>query len=172
MATATSNTTLDATLFSKTIIKAWTLQITRINEFLASTSDDVLQRETASGRNTGVYLLGHLIATNDGIFPLLAFGEKLYPELAKVFITSPDKSGQQFPPIDTLKKYWNDVNNKLTSHLVSLEPEEWLGRHEAVTPEDFAKEPHRNKLNVIISRTTHMSYHLGQLIYLKEKEIE
>jgi len=36
----------------------------------------------------------------------------------------------------------------------------------AVSDEDFSKEPHRNKLNVIINRTNHMSYHLGQLILL------
>ena len=153
-------------------MKAWTLQITRINEFLAATSDDILQKETAPGRNTGVYLLGHLIATNDGLFPLLGFGDKLYPDLGKVFISSPDKSGLQFPTVDTLKKYWSDVSEKLTDHLNNLEPEEWLSRHEAVSPEDFVKEPYRNKLNVIISRTTHMSYHLGQLIYLKEKSAE
>jgi hypothetical protein len=36
-----------------------------------------------------------------------------------------------------------------------------------VSPEDFAKEPHRNRLNVLISRTNHMANHIGQLLLLK-----
>lgn len=33
--------------------------------------------------------------------------------------------------------------------------------------EGFAKEAHRNKLNIIIIRTTHLTYHTGRLILLK-----
>jgi hypothetical protein len=36
---------------------------------------------------------------------------------------------------------------------------DWFSRHMLVSPEDFAKEPHRNKLNVIINRTNHMANH-------------
>ncbi|HTE07225.1 MAG TPA: DinB family protein [Flavitalea sp.] len=162
----------DTSMFSKTILKAWTLQVARINEFLNTVSDDVLVRETAPGRNSGTYLIGHLIAVNDGLFPLLGFGNKLYPELEKVFISSPDNAGQQFPLIADLRKYWINVNEKLLEHFTALDPEAWVSKHEAVNDEDFAKEPHRNKLNVVISRTTHMSYHLGQLAYLKKREIK
>jgi hypothetical protein len=49
-----------------------------------------------------------------------------------------------------------------------MKPQDWLGRHTAVSEEDFQKEKHRNKLNVLISRTNHAGYHLGQLVYLKE----
>ncbi len=38
----------------------------------------------------------------------------------------------------------------------------------AVTAEDFAREPHRNKLNIVLNRTGHVSYHLGQLVLLKK----
>ena len=37
----------------------------------------------------------------------------------------------------------------------------------ATIEEDFIKEPHRNKLNIILTRTTHLSYHTGQLALLK-----
>jgi hypothetical protein len=33
-----------------------------------------------------------------------------------------------------------------------------------VSDEDFAKDPGRNRLAVVPSRTNHMSYHLGQII--------
>jgi hypothetical protein len=50
-----------------------------------------------------------------------------------------------------------------------MKADEWFNKHTAVSAEDFAKEPHRNKLNVIVNRTNHTSYHLGQLVYLVKK---
>jgi hypothetical protein len=122
--------------------------------------------ETAPGRNSGVYLIGHLIAVTDSLFPILGFGERLYPELNKIFIESPDKSGLQMPAITELKEYWNKVNAKFAVHISEVPAEEWFTRHNNVSEADFAKEPHRNKLNIIINRTNHTSYHLGQLVYL------
>jgi hypothetical protein len=40
-----------------------------------------------------VYLVGHLAAISDAMLPLLAFGEKQFPQLENVFIDNPDKSG-------------------------------------------------------------------------------
>jgi hypothetical protein len=45
--------------------------------------------------------------------------------------------------------------------------EQWLEKHTSVSDEDFAKEPHRNKLSVLISRTNHLANHIGQLLFLK-----
>jgi hypothetical protein len=104
------------------------------------------------------------------MLPLLGFGQKLYPQLEEPFIKSADKSGHAFPPAPELRKYWNEVNNHLNRHINQLQPEGWLARHNSVSEEDFAKEPHRNKLSVLISRTTHMSYHQGQLAWLKKKK--
>ena len=46
-------------------------------------------------------------------------------------------------------------------------PDDWFSRHTAMTDEDFEKEPGRNKLSVVINRTNHMAYHLGQLVLVK-----
>jgi len=43
-----------------------------------------------------------------------------------------------------------------------------LHKHTSVSEEDFAKEPHRNRLNVLTTRTTHLASHYGQLIFLKK----
>ncbi len=157
-------------MFSKTILKSWTLQVSRINQLIESIGDDALLAETAPGRNTGIYLLGHLAAVHDGLFPLLGFGEKLYPQLNGIFIEAADKSGQELPSLAEVKKYWMEINDKLLDEFNVLEPEEWLSRHNAVSAADFAKEPYRNKLNVLVTRIAHMSYHLGQLVYLKERK--
>lgn len=55
----------------------------------------------------------------------------------------------------------------LSQKMNSLSAEDWFQKHTAVTAEDFAKEPHRNKLNIIITRTSHLQYHTGQLALLK-----
>ncbi|MEP7318201.1 MAG: DinB family protein [Panacibacter sp.] len=154
-------------VFIKMVLSNWELQNERLNQMLASVSDEQLLKETAPGRNTGIYLLGHLTAVSDGILPLLGLGDKLYPQLQDIFLTSADKSGHEFPSVTELKNCWNQVNATLADKFASMQTNHWFGRHMSVSEEDFAKEPHRNKLNVIINRTNHQSYHLGQLIYLK-----
>lgn len=156
-------------LFIKMAVDAWNTQCTRLTKLFDALSDEQLATDTAPGRNTGIYLLGHLVAVTDGMLPLLGLGEKLYPQLEKLFITSPDKSGLEFPPVQELRKYWNEINAKLSAHITTTTADEWFTKHNAVSAEDFAKEPHRNKLNLLINRTNHNSYHLGQLIYLKPK---
>ena len=164
-----NKTPISETIFVKMVMLAWQTQNTRVNELLKSLSDEQLSQETAPGRNTGIYLLGHLAAVNDSLFKLLNLGERLHPELDAVFLDNPDKSGMEMPTVDVLKNYWMGINSKLTEHFNKMQPDEWFLRHSAVSEEDFIKEPHRNKLNVLITRTTHQSYHLGQLAYLKNK---
>ena len=151
----------------KMIIAEWQKQNSRVDKLLETLSDEQLSAETAPGRNSGIYLLGHLTAVNDGLFPLLGFGEKLHPELENIFLTNPDKADLSKPALAELKNYWKEINVKLTQHIDSLQTDEWFTRHNSVSAEDFAKEPHRNKLNIIINRTNHQSYHLGQMTYLK-----
>jgi hypothetical protein len=148
-------------------LKSWTTHVNRITQLIGSLSNDALAKEIAPGKNTGIYILGHLVAVNDGMLKLMGLGAPLYPHYADPFITSPDKSGKQFPPIEELRSAWTKVNETLMTSFQSMRPSDWLDRHTSVSPEDFAKEPHRNKLNIVISRTTHLAYHLGQLVLLK-----
>jgi hypothetical protein len=156
-------TTTQSNLLVKMILMAWDAQNNYLNKLIGSLTDEQLAKEIAPGKNTGVYLLGHLIAVSDGILPLLGFGNRLYPEMEEVFIKNPDKSGQVFPSVTELKQRLEAVNTKLNSHFRSTDIDEWLGRHNAVSSDDFVKEPHRNKLNVVINRTGHMAYHIGQM---------
>jgi hypothetical protein len=156
-------------LFVKMAIDAWEAQNARVDKLLEELSDEQLQAETAPGKNSGVYLLGHLTAVSDGLLAILGFGEKLYPQLEEIFLKNPENSGIEKPSTAELKQYWKDINAKVRGHFEKTSADDWFGKHTAVSAEDFAKEPHRNKLNVLISRTIHQSYHLGQLVYLKGK---
>jgi hypothetical protein len=157
-------------LFIKMAVAAWDATTAQLDKLFDELSPEQLASEIAPGRNTGVYLLGHLAAVTDRMLPLLGFGERSYAELDKPFLISPDKSGLEMPPVQELKKYWKEVNAKLSAAIAKTTPDEWFAKHTTVSAEDFAKEPHRNKLNVLISRTNHQATHYGQLIYLRPKK--
>lgn len=161
------NTTTQLNLVITMAISAWESQNKQLKKLIDALTDDQLQKEIAPGRNTGVYLLGHLIAVSDALLPLFGFSDRLYPELEEVFIKNPDKSGLAMPTITELKEKLEAVNAKLTTVFETTDVDEWLDRHTAVSQEDFAKEPHRNKLNVLMNRTGHMANHLGQMLLLK-----
>jgi hypothetical protein len=157
-------------VFVKMIVSAWETQNTRINKLLETLSDEQLMSETAPGRNRGIYLVGHLTAISDGMLPILGWGERLYPQLENIFVTQPDKAVTPIPPVADIKKYWHNVNAKVTEQISTMHPDEWFTRHNVVSAEDFAKEPHRNKLNILANRTNHHSYHLGQLAFLGKRK--
>jgi len=154
-------------LLIKLVLAEWQKQNGRLDKLLETLSEAELAAPTAPGRNTGIYLVGHLTAVNDGILKLLGFGDKLHPELESVFLTNPENANLPRPSLDQLKKYWQEINATLEQYMATMRTDDWFERHTAVSEEDFAKEPHRNKLNIIINRTNHQSYHLGQLAYLK-----
>ena len=155
-------------LIIKMALDAWNVHINRSNQLFNSLTDEQLQEEVAAGRNSGIYLLGHLTAVHDALFPLLGLGEKLYPELEDVFIKNPDKSGTEKPMTKDLRNYWSEVNKNLSQHFNQFTTDEWFQKHTSVADEDFKKEAHRNKLNVLLNRTNHLAYHLGQLAFLKK----
>jgi DinB superfamily len=158
----TSNQTMVKMVFDR-----WYALIKNCDTLLNSITDEQLQKEIVPGKNRGIYLLGHLIAVHDDMLPILDFGEKLFPELYEPFIKSPDKSVAEIPSAKELRVCWSKINDMLAQKIDSLQPDNWFEKHNSVSVEDFIKEPHRNKLNIIITRTTHLSYHTGQLVLLK-----
>ncbi|MBC7486870.1 MAG: hypothetical protein H7282_08975 [Cytophagaceae bacterium] len=109
-----------------------------------------------------------MIAVQDDMIPLLNFGDKLYPDLYEPFLKLPDEATPEIPSAQTLRAYWSKHNEALTQHFKQMKPEEWFEKHTAVSAEEFIKEPYRNKLNIIIIRTSHLSYHIGQLALIKQ----
>ena len=149
------------------IIESWNLTIKRISDLFDKLSDEEIMKEVSPNRNRGIYLLGHLTASHDYMLPLLGFRELMFPELKDSFLRDPDNLNKQPFPSEELRQKWTAVNDELKKHLNKMAEDDWLQKHSAISIEDFAKEPHRNKLNVLISRTNHLSYHHGQLALLK-----
>jgi len=155
-------------LLVKMVTDSWRKQLIATNKIFDSLSDEELMQEVAPGRNRGIYLLGHLTAVHDRMLPLLGFEESKYPDLKAVFLDSPDKAVDGIPSASELRQQWHDVNETLSNHIKSLPADDWFTRHANISQEDFIKEPHRNRLNVLLDRTVHLSNHRGQLLLLKK----
>jgi hypothetical protein len=146
----------------KVAINSWRLVVERADEIFSRLTEDQLPREVAPGKNRVIYLWGHLIAVHDRMFSILGLGPRLHLELDSVFIDNPDRAVSEKPSAGQLKQYWHEVNEKLLLQFQSLSADEWLLQHRAMSEEDYAKDPARNRLAVLLSRTNHLSYHLGQ----------
>src|ERR1700748_79159 len=163
-----TTTTTSQELFIQSALLNWEQAVGQATAFFEKCTDEDLLQPIVPGKNHVVYLLGHLAGIHDRMLPLLDIGERRYPHLDEFFITNPDNPSTGIPSAHELRKAWKETNDHITSYLRGWSPEEWLQRHTAVSPEDFAKDPHRNKFTLLINRTRHIAYHLGQLVWFKK----
>jgi DinB superfamily len=157
-----------STMFVQIAISNWELSIKRATAIFDRLGEAEFLAEVAPGKNRAIYLLGHLAAVHDMMLPLLGLGDRHYPFLDAAFVTNADKATGDLPQVEELLNYWKSINEVLIQKLRSLSPEEWLQKHTAVSDEDFTREPHRNRFNLLLSRIGHIQYHLGQLVLLKK----
>jgi len=98
------------------------------------------------------------------MLPLLGLGERLHPEFDIAFVSDPDKSQTAIPSHEEIRRAWNTVNGELSKGFEQMSWSDWLQRHTAVSEEDFSKDTSRNRFSILVSRTNHLSYHLGQAV--------
>lgn len=154
-------------IFVQMALNAWNTQMGRADKFFNAVSDEDLDKQVAPGKNSIKYLLGHLIAVNDGMITLYGLGNRSYAHLDEAFIKNPDRSNLEMPNAVELRDQWKKSNQELSDHFMRMPVDDWFSRHTAMTDDDFSKEPSRNKLSVLLNRTGHMAYHLGQLMLAK-----
>ena len=145
-------------------LKAWKTQIDRADKLLGGLLSEEVLREVAPGRNRVLYLWGHLTAIHDAMLPLLGLGGRLHPEFDVAFVSNPDRSLADMPSHEQVRRAWNVVNAELWKGFERMSWSDWVQRHSAVSEEDFAKDPSRNRFAVLLGRTNHLSYHLGQAV--------
>jgi hypothetical protein len=155
-----------APVMVKMVLDSWNKLLGEFDAALDTATDEQLQNQIAPNKNRGIYVLGHMVAVHDDILPILGFGELVYPEINEVF-KAPDDVNAKMPSAQVLRGYWKNINEVLAKNFAELTPEQWFEKHNAVSAEDFAKQPHRNKLNVMITRTCHVAHHLGQIKWVQ-----
>lgn len=159
----------DQAFFVNMVLLQWETQNKRSEKLFAQLSDEQFMQEVSPGKNTGKYLLGHLAAVNDSLFTMFSIGKPMHPELEALYLSAPDSSGSQPQTVEELRKCWTEITHALTTIFREMDPAGWYTKHAAVNDADFALEPHRNKLNVLITRIVHQGYHLGQIALLIKK---
>lgn len=155
--------------FVDSALRGWKSNLDRADELFGALSPGQLEQEVAPGKNRLIYLWGHLAAVNDGLLPLLGIGARLHPEFDAMFLSNPDKSIQISVSGQLLKAAWHEINQKLWEGFSKFSAADWVQRHTAVSEEDFKREPHRNRFTVLLGRTAHLAYHLGQATLARPK---
>ena len=143
-------------------LRNWRSNIDRADKFFGNLSQEQLLQEVAPGKNRLIYLWGHLTAFNDALIPLLGFGSRVRPELDQMFVSNPDRAVTTILSGGDLKIIWQETSQILWTGFSKLSVADWLQKHGAVSEEDFLREPHRNRFTVLLGRTAHIAYHLGQ----------
>ena len=149
------------------ILAAWKSQQESVNKTISALSDEDLNSEVRSGKNKAVWIVGHLAAVNDSLFKILELGENVNPKYEQHF--NKRDAEIEIPSASETRKYWEDTSTLINKKIAGFTTNDWFQKHASVSAEDFAKEPHRNKLNVLISRTSHIAHHKGQLALLVKK---
>lgn len=156
-------------VFIQMCLKAWNTQVQSLNRLVDSLDDEALLQEISPGKNSLVYLLGHLVAVNDSMIGLFGLGDRLYTHLDETFVKNPDLHNSDLRLAAELRGEWKRSNEILSEHFSKISPADWFGKHTAMTDADLEKDPARNKLSVLINRTNHLAYHLGQMVLAKTK---
>jgi len=150
-------------------LRGWKFNVEQAEKLFGGLSPEQLKQEVAPGKNRLIYLWGHLAAVNDRLLPLLGIGERLHPEFDSMFISNPDKSVPLTVSEQSLKTAWQEINQKLWEGFSKFSASDWAQRHTAVSEQDFEREPHRNRFAVLLGRTSHLAYHLGQAALARPK---
>jgi hypothetical protein len=149
-------------LLAATAVNAWKATIDQLDRLLSALTNEQLQIQVSPGRNRVYYIVGHLAALHDKMLPLLGLGARLHPELDGQFL-KPDRSVPDTLSAVDLRRAFDEINATLTKEIQSLAASEWLKRHVSVSETDFASNPLRNRLAVLLSRTGHAMFHAGQI---------
>ena len=153
--------TLETSLIDSAL-RNWRSNVDRAGKLFGNLSQDQLLQEVALGKNRLIYLWGHLTAFHDALIPLLGFGSRIRPELDLMFVSNPDRTVPTILLGEDLKIIWQETGEILWTGFSRLSIADWLQKHAAVTEEDFLREPHRNRFTLLLGRTAHIAYHLGQ----------
>ena len=145
----------------KMVLTGWKHGLGKIEKALSIISDEDMDKELVPGGNKISWILGHLAAVNDSLYTILGMGDKLNEDYYKYFLQG--DSSHNGPDAAQTRDYWKVTSERLNDAMAELSAENWFERHTTVSAGDFEKEPHRNKLNVLLSRTYHLHHHYGQL---------
>jgi DinB superfamily len=144
----------------------WNAYNIRMQKTFDSLTTNNYSKSITIGGNAPSWLLGHLADTDDKLLELFGIRSRLFPELENIYHHERDTNQSGHLTKDELYAKWKAIAAELDKAFKNMSEADWLARHNAVSEADFKNEPHRNKLNVMLSRMTHKASHLGQIAML------
>ena len=141
----------------------WTTYNNMMQKMINTISEQNFNTPITLNGNSPSWLFGHLVDTDDKLFELFGIRARLFPELGKIYHHERGTNQIGHLSKEKLIEKWKAVSAELDQAFKSWSESDWMSRHTAVSEEDFKKEPHRNRLNVMLSRVAHKASHLGQV---------
>jgi uncharacterized damage-inducible protein DinB len=145
----------------------WDTYNNRMQKVLDNITEENFNKPVTAGANSPSWILGHLADTDDKLLELFGIRKRLFPELEKIYHHERGSNQSGHLKKTELITKWRSILAELNLAFKAMSESDWHGRHQAVSEEDFKKEPHRNKLNVMLSRVAHKASHLGQVAMQK-----
>ncbi|HZV13116.1 MAG TPA: DinB family protein [Candidatus Kapabacteria bacterium] len=154
---------------SQTFKEQRQIMVDWVNMYLDALTDDELKMEIVPGRNHGVWILGHLIASDDDLSLYINKEPVLYPDCQELFQQgSVLKSVESYPPISELRRRWKAVCEKNEILFDQLRDEMLDEPHEMIKG-DPEKDFFKTKDVCLMVWTLHQVHMAGELALLLGK---
>lgn len=153
----------------QTHLKHYDSMLGWVNAFLKRVDDADLEYYVQEGGNHGVYILAHLVCSDDETGYFLGEKELLWPDLLKQFGMGTDcPPVSACPPVAELREMWEEicgVNREIYLKMTDAELDQPHARMAEPPETDFFK----TKEGILIHFGLHQVYHAGQLGLLLRK---
>lgn len=147
----------------------WKSMVSWVNMYLNGLDDEDLKMELTPNGNHGVWILGHLIASEDDLSEYLGKDPMLFPAYQDIFKQgSKLQTVEAYPAIDLLRDQWKQVCDKNMDIYQKLTDVELTEPHEKIEgkiEDDYFK----TKEGCIKNWILHQMHHAGQLAALRAK---
>jgi DinB superfamily len=153
---------------SMLLLEQYHFMLTWINMYLNALTDEELRSEIVPGKNHGVWILGHLVASDDTLSEYIGCGPTLFPD------TQLFSQGNTLLPVDECKSptilrvEWKHVcekNEAIYNALTDTELDQPHALLQGNPDEDYFK----TKQGVLLNWPLHQAHHAGQLALLLAK---
>ena len=139
-----------------------------VDMYLNELSDEELKCEIIPGKNHGVWIVGHLVASDDTLTEYLGYGPVLFPETQRFAQCSTLIPVEECPPPSVLRNQWKKVCEKNEAAYQLLRDDD-LDQPHAMLKGNIEDDYFKTKQGVIINWTLHQVHHAGQLALLLSK---
>ncbi len=149
-------------ILSKQFQRQYEMMVEWVNGTIDPLTDDEFKMEIYPGKNHGVWLLGHLVTSDDDFSMFMGKGEVMFPEYYEVFGQgSKLLPPEEYPPVSELRSAWKKVCEKNRKIYSELTDDELQLPHALV--KNIDKDYFKTKERVIMAWHLHQLYHAGQL---------